>query len=84
MRHDGIDLRIWLFAVVGVAIGLAIYFLAPTYRLASGATTVGLIALIVLKHLGMLVAVASPFAALARTTRSNVLRFLGRGSGEPK
>jgi hypothetical protein len=83
MRH-GPDLRIWLLALIGVAVGLTIYFAAPSYRLASGATTTGLVALIVLKHLGMLAAVASPFGALARTARVNARRLLGRDSGEAR
>jgi hypothetical protein len=62
----GIDFRLWLLAAAGIVIGISIAILVPEARAASGAITAGIIALVVLKHLGILIAVVSPFGALVR------------------
>ena len=65
----GIDLRLWLLAIAGIVIGVSIAIWVPEVRTASGAVTAGIVVLLVLKHLGILIAVASPFGALARSRK---------------
>lgn len=65
MTHRHGNLQFWaLVAFVAVA-GLGLFLFIPRYEIASGAAT-GLIALMVVKHLGLLASFGAPLSAVAR------------------
>jgi len=62
-RHEGA--LVWIIPAVVAVAGLALYLFIPQYKIASGAA-VGLILLLVLKHVGLLATFGAPITALLR------------------
>jgi len=78
MRNGHEGLHVWI-AVAFIAIaGIALYLYIPQYKLASGAT-VGLVLLLVLKHVGLLAAFGAPVLAFLR----RLVASHRRPEGEP-
>jgi hypothetical protein len=55
-----------ILAAVGLAVGLATFLIAQSYGAASGAAVTAMVALVVVKHLGVLAAVGSPLTAFVQ------------------
>jgi hypothetical protein len=65
VRHGHEFLQTWIVVAFIVVVGLAAYLFIPQYRIWSG-LGVGLIVLMVLKHVGILASFAAPTTALIR------------------
>jgi len=80
MRHRPHRVRraaLWLVYAAPVVLGLLLLRFLPSHRLAGG-IAVGFIALMVLKHLGLLLIVAPLLAGLRRSVRLRTQAFLRR------
>jgi hypothetical protein len=73
---DARDLVAIAFVVVA---GLGVFLFIPQLEIPSGAAATGIVALLVLKHLGLLAVVGAPLAGFVR---SHVLPRLRRKAGE--
>lgn len=67
MKLDHGDARVWILVAFVTVAGLAAYRFIPRYHLAAGAATAGIIALLVLKHVGLLGAFGAPAFGYFRT-----------------
>jgi hypothetical protein len=67
MKHLHSRASIWILVAFVAVVGLTLYRFIPPYRLASGTITAAIIALVVLKHVGLLSAFGGPLFVFIRT-----------------
>jgi uncharacterized membrane protein len=66
MKHRHGDVRMWVLVILVAIAGLTLYRLIPQHGVASGALAAAVIALLILKHLGLLTALGAPTIAFLR------------------
>ena len=73
----------WLIlGLAGLASGTVTLLVVRSVPMAAGTATAIVVSLIVLKHLGLLVAVASPFAAMMQIVRPRLRALCGQPPDE--
>ena len=84
MKHNPHDLKraaFWLALASTFGLGLLLLFYVPHYRV-SGALALGVVAVLVIKHVGLLMVVASPLVGAVKVARARlgvILRKHGVG-----
>jgi hypothetical protein len=79
MRHDPRSIKrvgFWMLLATALAAGLALFVLVPNHKI-SGALALGIVAILVLKHVGLLMIVGAPLTGLlklANKTWTDLLR----------
>ena len=82
MKHNPHDTKraaFWLLLAATFAMGLFLLFYLPNHK-ASGALALGLVAVLVLKHVGLLMIVGSPLFGVLNVARAR-LKSLWRKRG---
>jgi hypothetical protein len=76
--HGTKRMAFWLLLASLFAMGLVLLFYLPSHK-ASGSLALGVLALIVLKHIGLFLVVGSPLAGMVNVARARFARLWRRG-----
>ena len=76
--HDAKRAAFWLVLASMFAMGLLLLFYVPTHRI-SGALAFGVLAVLVIKHVGLLLIVGSPLVGMFNVARVRFKRLWSRG-----
>ena len=74
LKHGHGGARDWILVAFTTVVGLTAYLFIPQEKVPADAAAIGIIALLVLKHLGLLAALGAPIATLVRTRLLPLLR----------
>jgi len=80
--HDAKRAAFWLLLASLFAMGLVLLFYLPSHK-ASGSLALGVLALIVLKHIGLFLVVGSPLAGVINVARVRLAGLWRRGGDKP-
>lgn len=75
--HDVKRAAFWLILALTFGAGLLLLFYVPDHRI-SGALALGVITLVILKHVGLFLTVGSPLAGALKVAQVRLKRILAR------
>jgi hypothetical protein len=86
MKHDphwARRLVFWLLLASAFAMGVVLLFLVPNHRI-SGALALGIVAVLILKHVGLLMIAGSPLIGAFSAIRRNLAIAWRKPCAEPR